>query len=334
MSRLILTAAVAAAMAAAGASQAKAPVKGDSEADWVRRPTGDELKAAFPVGLHGDGHALIKCRVNIQGLLENCKVESESPPGKGVGDAALLLAPNFLMKPAMKDGKPVVADVRIPINFMNAAFVDGPRSQALVRALWLQAPSTADVAAAYPKGAPPKGHAAIRCEVKVDGSLHGCEVLTEEPRTRGFGSAARSLAPKFRAYTDPSKSDYRHVKVTVAFAFEAAAPGPRYITAPDWRRRPSEDQVVAVYPDEAVKAGIFTGRGTVECVIKPDGGLDQCHAVDEDPAGKGFGEAAAKLAGYMAVATWSQDGKPVDGALIRIPFRFNYAHPEEAKGKP
>lgn len=336
MSRLILAAV--AAMAMAGASQAAAPAqnpnKADSEADWLRRPTGDELKAAFPVGLRGEGRALIRCRVNVQGLLENCAVESETPPGKGVGGAALLLAPNFQMKPAMKDGQPVTAEVRIPIHFSNPGAVEGPHVQALVRALWLQAPGAADLAAAYPKGAPPKGHAAVRCNVKVDGTLHGCEVLTEEPRGRGFGFAARSLAAKFKAYTDPSKSDYRHVQVTVPFAFEAAPPEPRYITAPDWRLKPTNDQVIAVYPDQAVKAGVFTGRGTAECVVKPDGTLDRCRAVEEEPAGKGFGEAAAKLAGSMAIATWSQDGKPVDGALMRIPFRFNYVQPDESKPKP
>lgn len=329
MSRLILAAAFS--LAAAAAAQAAAPPKGDSEADWLRRPDTDQLRAAFPIGLHGEGKAVIKCRVNTSGLLENCKVVAETPPGKGVGGAALLLAPNFLMKPAMKDGRPVVGEVNIPINFKGGEGMAGPTVQALVHPMWLQAATTAEMAAAHPRGAPARGHAAIRCEVQADGSLRRCDVLSEEPRGRGFGPAARSLAPRFRAYTDASRSNYKNVRVTLPFAFDAAPGEPRYITAPDWRRRPSDEQVIAVYPDKAVAAGVVTGRGVAECLVRPDGALADCRAVDEDPAGDGFGEAAATLAGYMAVAVWTQDGKPVDGAHIRIPFRFNYAHPEELK---
>jgi hypothetical protein len=303
------------------------PARGDVEPDWLRKPDGDQLKAAFPAALHGTGKAVIHCRVNTAGLLENCRVVSETPAGKGVGAAALLLAPNFLMRPAMKGGKPATGEVNIPINFSGAEWLAGPRIEALLHPLWLQAPTTAEVAAAVPKGAPPQGHAAMRCSVEADGSLRRCEVLSENPGGRGFGSAAKSLAARFRVYTDPAKSDYRNVRVTVPVAFEAHPAELRYITAPDWRLKPSADQVIAVYPDKAVKDGIKTGRGTAECVVKADGTLAACQAVAEEPAAEGFGEAAQRLAGYMSIGVWSQDGKAVDGARIRIPFRFNYAEP-------
>ena len=157
--------------------------------------------------------------------------------------------------------------------------------------------------------------------------------MTEEPRFSGFGAAARSLAGDFRMYTDPSKVKYGNVKVTLPLAFEPQTPGPRFLTAPEWRRKPEAAQVVAIYPDKAVKDGVMTGRGTAECAVKLDGSFEDCRAVDEQPAGEGFGEAATGLARYMAVTAWTQDGRPVDGARIRIPFRFNYAHPDEPKGK-
>ena len=79
MSRLILAAALALAIPAA-AMAAKPPPK-DREVDWLRKPNADELRAAFPIGLHGRGRAVIHCRVNVTGLLENCQVTSETPPG-------------------------------------------------------------------------------------------------------------------------------------------------------------------------------------------------------------------------------------------------------------
>ncbi len=62
--------------------------------------------------------------------------------------------------------------------------------------------------------------------------------------------------------------------------------------------------------------------------------MSACEVVGEDPAGLGFGEAAVAAAAAFAVNPWSDDGRPVDGARIRIPIRFTAAEPEPAPVTP
>lgn len=76
---------------------------------------------------------------------------------------------------------------------------DGPR---IVRApRWLERPSGADLARAYPSAAAAasqSGRATIACIVEASGRLTACRTLMESPAGAGFGAAAESLAPRFR----------------------------------------------------------------------------------------------------------------------------------------
>jgi TonB family protein len=70
---------------------------------------------------------------------------------------------------------------------------------------WVRGPSNEDVLAVYPAAARTKGisgRAEMRCEVKPDGTLAACVVISEEPKGRGFGEAVLKLAPTFQM-TDP-----------------------------------------------------------------------------------------------------------------------------------
>ena len=78
-------------------------------------------------------------------------------------------------------------------------------------------------------------------------------------------------------------------------------------------------------PPEAVAKGLKTGRGVARCVVAPDGALTGCTPAPGDPDGVGFSEAAVKLAASMRMNPWTADGGPVDGAVIRLPIRFNLA---------
>lgn len=325
---------VLAGLLAAGAARA-ADKPFDTGPDWLKKPTFSEFQAVWPSALKGSGEAVIKCRANIRGVLEACVVESESPPGKGVGAAALLLAPSFLMKPAMKDGHPVAADLRIPIRMsaQGAGAIGGTKVRVLLHPVWSQAPTAAEVAAAFPRGAKASvGRAALTCYVNREGGLEQCHIVSEAPANEGFGHAARSLAPRFKALIDPTALDAPKVQATVPITFEAASDQPRFLTAPEWRRRPTANQAASVFPAKAARAGLNTGRAVIDCTVQTDGTLKACRTVSEDPPGQDFGASALALAAYMEVTPWSQDGRPTDGAHIQMPIRLNLsaAAPEPA----
>lgn len=66
---------------------------------------------------------------------------------------------------------------------------------------WVTRPSAAQMAGAYPDRALDAGIggvAALRCQVRIDGSLAGCAVASETPAGKGFGRAGLSLARYFR----------------------------------------------------------------------------------------------------------------------------------------
>jgi TonB family protein len=64
------------------------------------------------------GFARINCRVSAYGLVERCRVVSESPPGLGFGRAALRLAPLFRFRPATTLVTAVPSQVVIPVRFV------------------------------------------------------------------------------------------------------------------------------------------------------------------------------------------------------------------------
>src|SRR5579884_1861153 len=103
-----------------GAGWAGLALAQDHGADWLRKPSMQQLQEVMPAGAMRagvNGSATIGCTVTTVGTLRDCKVEAEDPPGMGFGDAALLLAPRFLMGPAVKNGQAVEGHVRIPINW-------------------------------------------------------------------------------------------------------------------------------------------------------------------------------------------------------------------------
>ncbi len=93
--------------------------------NWISRPTGDQLMAAYPdralengVG----GLANLQCTVQTNGSLSACSVISETPSGQGFGRAAVSLSRHFRISPRTVDGRPVEgARVSIPLRFTRPA---------------------------------------------------------------------------------------------------------------------------------------------------------------------------------------------------------------------
>lgn len=325
--------------------------------DWARKPNGDDFAAVYPqiaIASGLGGWARMKCDVTSEGALADCLVLEESPRGIGFGDAVLKMASKFRMRPKTLDGKPVAgATVVIPVNFVvpggaRKVDVNTPGSfKVLPWAPWIAAPTPADVAAAFPKralDAKAFGNAAIRCELKRDGSLVACESAVDGPDPMGFGRAAISLAPKFRANLEGMKlrrlGDFR-VAVSVSFSDRALKSAEeRYVRQPEWVRAPDARTVLNAYPDKAVQAGVLSGKAVVECRIGVGGALEACSAKSQEPEGLDFGLSGEKVASIMQANLWTRDGEAAVGQRVMLPLRFIYsgtppaAAPAPAAGKP
>lgn len=347
MRRVILAGALAV-MAGPVLAQAPAatPAPGPliTKPDWLRKPSGEDLANVWPAEASKKGvggKATIACTVNISGTLRDCKVVSETPEGLGFGPAALMLSGSFQMKPQTVDGKPVAgAEVRIPLSFVGGYRASGPTIAALNAPVWTKAPSFADMAAAWPRAAGDlaEGGATLRCRIASTGSLRDCQRLSQLPTNKGFGDAAMGLVSRFQIFMAPEEAaKIKGGVVNVPFRFlnpNTPAGQAKKISQPRWIVQIKPEAVLALYPDKAADAGVRSGQGVADCLVAPDGKLTGCKVAREKPEGLGFGDAAVAIAGVMQMNPWTDDGRPVDGARLKLPINFTQAEEAAPKAKP
>jgi protein TonB len=87
---------------------------------WIERPRNPERfypREAFMQGVAGE--VVLECDVDVGGRL-TCVVASETPAGRGFGDAALRIASAHLMRPAMRNGAPAPGRYRMVVPFSPA----------------------------------------------------------------------------------------------------------------------------------------------------------------------------------------------------------------------
>jgi len=98
-------------------------------------------------------------------------------------------------------------------------------------------------------------------------------------------------------------------------------PADPVIRNPQWVRRPSAEQLLAAYPDRAIRAEV-SGRATLSCGVRADGSMMGCSVVSETPDGYGFGRAALGLSRSFRLSPRTVDGAIVEGARVSIPIAF------------
>ena len=103
----------------------------DRAPDWLVKPDGDRIAHYYPERAMRDGvegGATIVCVVRTDTQLHDCAVQSETPAAYGFGDAAVKLAGEMRMAPAIRQGLPVEAQVRVPLAFRmpETELISGP----------------------------------------------------------------------------------------------------------------------------------------------------------------------------------------------------------------
>jgi TonB family protein len=96
----------------------RAPIIGSPP--WSVVPSSADFGAAFPAQARSienvNSRVVLQCTVAQGGVLDGCRVSSETPPGMGFGAAALTLAQKFRVAPWSAEGVPTVgSSVRLPI---------------------------------------------------------------------------------------------------------------------------------------------------------------------------------------------------------------------------
>jgi TonB family protein len=312
----------------------------DAPPEWLRKPSSQQLMSVWPAEALKNrvtGAATIRCKVNLRGVLYDCAVESEEPPDAGFGAAAMTLTPQFLMKLPTKNGVAVETGVRIPVRF-SAPDLPWPMAwggeetlktmrEVLSHPAWLDAPTLADVAAAYPEKARTArvgGQVTLACVIADKGGLDPCSVILESPNGLGFGKAAKRLVPRFKPpETGPDGAPLKDAAVNIVFSFTPDMLDGKYPPSRQyWVEKPSPADLAARLPEAARKAGPKEAQAEMICRVAPQGRLSDCAASGETPTGMGLGEAALALAPKYRVSPWSSDGVPIVGVKVRVPVAF------------
>jgi TonB family protein len=325
----------------------------DTPPDWLQKPTLEEIWLVWPrkaASLGLSGAATITCVVNIQGLLQACAVADESPAGYGFGEAAVALAPTFLMTPATRNGRPVEAEVSIPVGFPteNGAALRLPNALVVRTPAWSKTPSVADILRQMDKKVGDKfadGKIIFLCTLnKASGKLSSCKLANASPGMDQFRTVANALIAGFeadpkqladvRAWLGPTQTD---AKVILPFSFpDMASPAwrQRYVSNMLWTRPFGAAPGRPSFPDAAVKAGLKSGSAMVDCLIGADGSMSQCRVVSESTPGVGLGETATAIAEASRTNPWNDDGLPTEGARVLLPIQMAEGQPASIPATP
>jgi len=114
----------------------------------------------------------------------------------------------------------------------------------------------------------------------------------------------------------------RAALAAIAGGWIAAAPAPSFAqdTPPSWLKKPTEDDLMGVWPQSVAQSGA-AGSAVIRCIVTVQGTLRDCTVVSETPPGSGFGQAGLTLTSQFLMKPATKDGKPVESP-VNIPIKW------------
>jgi TonB family protein len=174
-------------------------VKVFSAAPWLAAPSGAAMSAAFPksaIGKVASAHVIMRCAISGSGVLESCDSISELPSGQGFVRAANSLIKDFRLPAAKKGDSYEDLRVDVPFDFRDPGQAAPPVE--IHDPVWIKQVDSSALPQLFPEAAAKAGYkvgrASVECTVAADGTLSGCETVTEDPAGLGFGEAAMEVA--------------------------------------------------------------------------------------------------------------------------------------------
>jgi hypothetical protein len=197
--------------------------------------------------------------------------------------------------------------------------------------LWAEAPSVADVAAAYParaRAAHVGGQVTLTCQIEHRRPTQ-CAAVGEQPEGYGFDFAARQLARQMRT----ADGSFNGQEVLVPVTFDPAVlTGAASVARPVFTALPAASDFQAHFPQAA--NGVNQVRVVLACVVGPGGVPRDCSVEREEPAGQGYGDGALPVAGKFKLSPWTAEGEPTVGAHVRLPIRYELTPAPAAAATP
>lgn len=91
-----------------GTGAGDGPGSGSGPARIIRGPTLGQIQGAHPPGARSVyGRVRLSCVIRLDELLDDCRVVDEQPPGRGFGEAGLVVSRHFRFRPPMQGGRPI-----------------------------------------------------------------------------------------------------------------------------------------------------------------------------------------------------------------------------------
>ena len=311
---------------------------------WLALPTRDDILRAYPRDALSAGTSAevrISCAMTTDGLLKTCApVETFVTTANGgaasealkaaFGQAAVTLS-RYYQAPIPKTPNPRAGHALLPVFFSPDGSGRPPPGGRPDGRPMPDLPPPPAAPAARPTPASAARNDQMTCVVGADRRLTDCAMSRSSPEFRKLLASTRAAleASAPGSYTPPPG---------FAEPRTNGQPGPSPARS-IWLKKPTGDELMAVYPADAVKEHVAADL-TLTCHVAADGRLYDCAngkidlsadtAAGLQPGiGDAFKAASLKLAALFQMDPAQVAEKTGPDRIIRIPIRFRLPQPAQ-----